>query len=179
MSSHLPPPAGALMITRRRVLLAGATLVAGGLLSTSLPAFALPVPAAGLADFMQISRLLVNHQLSETVGQRMLALLNAEQPELQSALAQLLNIAQQRNATLVEEFFADIPAGKLQDLAHRIIFGWYTGSLEPGRGAKTFAYEQALTWHTTLDVIAVPSYGLSGPNNWTRTNTPVLPLPAF
>ena len=167
------------MLTRRRVLLAGATLAAGGLLSASLPAFALPAPAASLATFMQISRLLVNHQLSDTVGQRMLALLNAEQPELQAALGQLLSIAQRRNATQVEDFFSDIPAGKLQDLAYRIIFGWYTGSLEPGRAAKTFAYEQALTWHTTLDVIAVPSYGLSGPNNWTRTNTPVLPLPTF
>ncbi|WP_338564899.1 sugar dehydrogenase complex small subunit [Erwinia sp. E_sp_W01_6] len=59
------------------------------------------------------------------------------------------------------------------------MFGWYTGSLEPTRAAKSFAFEQALTWQTTLDTITIPSYGISGPNNWQRINTPVLPLPTF
>lgn len=167
------------MLSRRKVLLAGAVIIAGGVVTSALPSFALAATSDTFTPFMQISRLLVNHQLDQAVGQRMFTLLAAEEGGLGDNLNQLLAIASAQNARVVEDFFPSIPQGKLQDLAHKIIFGWYTGSLEPTRTAKTFAFEQALTWHTTLDVITVPSYGISGPNNWHRVNTPVLPVPTF
>ncbi|ADU71680.1 conserved hypothetical protein (plasmid) [Pantoea sp. At-9b] len=170
---------GKIQLSRRKVLLSGAVIIASGLVTSALPSFALAQPSPGFAPFMQISRLLVNHQLDDAVGQRMLALLDSEEQGLLDNINQLLAIARAHNAFKVEDFFPAIPQGKLQDLAHKIIFGWYTGSLAPTRSAKTFAYEQALTWHTTLDVITIPSYGISGPNNWQRANTPVLPVPQF
>jgi hypothetical protein len=170
---------GKARFSRRQVLVAGAIIMAGGLITSALPPFALAGTTNSFTPFMEISRLLVNHQLDEAVGQRMLALLASEEADLLENINQLLAIARTADATIVEEFFPAIPAGKLQDLAHKIIFGWYTGSLEPTRSAKTFAFEQALTWHTTQDAIAIPSYGFSGPNNWQRSNKPVLPLPQF
>lgn len=172
-------PQGKVQLSRRQVLLAGAVIVASGLVSSALPRVAAAATPAFFSPFMQLSRLLVNHQLDDQVGQRMLALLQAEESGLADSISQLLALAQAANARVVEDFFPSIPAGTLQDLAHKIIFGWYTGSLAPVRTASTFAFEQALTWHTTLDTITIPSYGISGPNNWQRVNTPILPLPVF
>jgi hypothetical protein len=179
MSASHDLPFGEVQLSRRRVLLSGVVIVAAGLATSALPRFAFADSSKNFIPFMQLSRLLVNHQLDDAVGQRMLALLELEQPTLMDNLNHLLAIAKANNAQIVEDFFQAIPQGALQDLAHKIIFGWYTGSLEPQRTAKTFAYEQALTWHTTLDTITIPSYGISGPNNWQRANTPVLPVPQF
>ncbi|WP_313681942.1 sugar dehydrogenase complex small subunit [Pantoea sp.] len=170
---------GKVQLSRRKVLLSGAVIIASGLVTSVLPSFAVAPPSPTFSPFMQLSRLLVNHQLDDAVGQRMLTLLESEESGLLEKLNQLLAIARANKASIVEDFFQAIPQGALQALAHKIIFGWYTGSLTPVRTAKTFAYEQALTWHTTLDVITIPSYGISGPNNWQRANTPVLPVPQF
>lgn len=166
-------------LSRRQVLFAGLVMAAGTALTSALPAFALPASNGSFANFMALSRLLVNHQLDEGVGLRMMAQLEQEQPALASAVSQILAIATAHNATIVEEFFPAIPEGKLKALAHTIIFGWYTGCLSSKRGVKAFAFEQALTYHTTLDVITIPSYGISGPNNWSRPNAPVAAMPRF
>ncbi|MBS0882081.1 hypothetical protein JK231_15925 [Pantoea sp. JGM49] len=179
MSTSQDLPLGEVQLSRRRVLLSGAVIVAGGLITTTIPRLAFADSSKNFIPFMQISRLLVNHKLDDTVGQRMLALLELEQPELMTNLNHLLAIAKANKAQIVEDFFPAIPEGALQQLAHKIIFGWYTGCLEPKRSAKAFAYEKALTWNTTMDTITIPSYGISGPNNWQRTNTPVLPVPKF
>lgn len=172
---------GKVQFSRRKVLLSGAVIIAGGVVTSALPSFVMAEskPSKSFSPFMQISRLLVNHQLDEAVGQRMLAVLESEEQGVLENIYQLIAIARSRNASIVEDFFPAIPQGELQDLAYKIIFGWYTGSLTPMRTAKTFAFEQALTWQTTLDVITIPSYGISGPNNWQRVNTPVLPVPQF
>ncbi|WP_338563620.1 sugar dehydrogenase complex small subunit [Erwinia sp. E_sp_B01_3] len=179
MRNSNEPSSGNVQLSRRQVLLAGAVIMAGGVMTSVLPRFALADASEHFTPFMQLSRLLVNHQLDEAVGQRMLRLLAAQEKGLPDNLNQLIAIARAHNARIVEDFFPAIPQGELQDLAHKIIFGWYTGSLEPTRAAKSFAFEQALTWQTTLDTITIPSYGISGPNNWQRINTPVLPLPTF
>jgi len=179
MKNKHPFPGAEVSLSRRKVLMAGAIILASGITTSALPAFALPSQSEQLTSFMQLSRLLVNHQLDDGVGQRMLALLIEENPTLADSIRQILAIAHQHQATRVEDFFAAIPQGPLNELAHKIIFGWYTGSLEPTRSAKTFAFEQALSYHTTLDVITIPSYGLSGPNNWSRPNTPVANMPRF
>lgn len=179
MDLNLNPRLGNVMASRRKVLLAGMVIMTSGIVTSSLPAFALPTLADNIVPFMQLSRLLVNHRLDEQMGQRMLALLQEEESGLADNLQQILVIARAKNAKIVEDFFPDIPAGKLQTLAHKIIFGWYTGSLAPTRTAKTFAFEQALTWQTTTDVITIPSYGISGPNNWLRPNAPLSAMPNF
>ncbi|MBS0899640.1 hypothetical protein JK229_20890 [Pantoea dispersa] len=179
MNHSSNPSLGEVHFSRRQILLSGAVIMASGLVTSTLPRNAFAESSLHFIPFMQISRLLVNHKLDDTVGQRMLVLLEAELPDLANLLNQLLAIARARQAKVVEDFFPAIPTGPVQDLAYRIIFGWYTGSLAPTRAAKSFAFEQALTWRTTQDTITIPSYGISGPNNWQRENTPVLPVPQF
>jgi len=179
MSASHDLPSGQINLSRRQVLLSGAVIIAGGLIASTLPRCAFADSSLQFMPFMQVSRLLVNHRLDDVVGQRMLALLEAEQPDLANLLNQLLTIAKAHQAKVVEDFFPAIPDGPAQDLARRIIFGWYTGSLAPTRDAKSFAFEQALTWRVTQDQITIPSYGISGPHRWQRANAPVLPLPQF
>lgn len=164
-------------LSRRKLLMAGAALGAGGLLGVQLPVSAALAAEPGVAPFMELSRLLVNHQLDEGVGQRMWQLLQQENAQLDRQVSAVLEIAHANNARIVEEFFPAIPEGELQDLAYQIIFGWYAGCLNTSKTAESFAFAQALTFQNTADVIAIPSYGRTGPNEWAdRPNVPVLPL---
>lgn len=166
--------------SRRNFLRAGAILGAGSLLGVSLPVSAALSKEPGVAPFMQLSRLLVNHQLDEGVGQRMWVLLKDEHAQFDQNVLAILNIAKQKQAQIVEDFFSAIPQGELQDLAYQIIFGWYAGCLSTSKTAESFAFAEALTFQNTADVIAIPSYGLTGPNDWAdRPNVPVLPLRKF
>ncbi|MBM6550571.1 sugar dehydrogenase complex small subunit [Marinomonas ostreistagni] len=174
------PKDGVQSQSRRNFLRAGAILGADSLLGVSLPVSAALANEPGVASFMKLSRLLVNHHLDEGVGQRMWVLLKDKHSNLNQNVADILKIATQKQAKIVEDFFADIPVGELQDLAYQIIFGWYAGCLDTSAQAESFAFEQALTFQNTADVITIPSYGVSGPNDWAdRPNVPVLPLRKF
>ena len=91
----------------------------------------------------------------------------------------IVGLAQAKQAKQVEDFFGDIAAGPLQEFAHWVIFAWYTGCSSPKKDAQMFTYEQALTYKTTADTAALPSYGFSGPNLWSRPIVPLSSMPIF
>ena len=165
------------MPSRRKFLL-GAAALTGAWVTWSIAAPA-AAPAVDNAAFMRLSGLLVNHQLSPGVGARIAKAAAAKYPDGANMMAAIVAIATAKQATEVEGFFADIPAGPLQDYAHWIIFAWYTGCSSPKKDAQVFAYEEALTYQTTADVVAIPSYGVSGPNQWSRAIAPLTPMPHF
>lgn len=171
------------MMSRRSLMLTGITLLGSYVAVSSLPSWAIPqddaAQLAQQAQFMRLSGLLVNHRLNPAVGARMLKVAAAEHPQLDQKMADILAVATQKNATTVEDFFADIPEGPLATLAHWIIFAWYTGGSSAKRDAKVFTYEEALTYQTTIDVVAIPSYGISGPNRWSQVTVPLAAMPRF
>lgn len=128
---------------------------------------------------MQVSALLVNHRLDARVGARMAAAAAEKYPQYAQMMTSIIGIANARQAHEVEDFFADIPEGPLREFAHWIIFAWYTGCASPKKDAQVFAYETALTYQTTADAVAIPSYGFSGPNQWGRPIVPLTPMPSF
>ena len=163
-------------LSRRHFLLGSAALTASWV---TWGVAAGPAPAtADSATFMRVSGLLVNHQLHPGVSAR-IAQAAAKHADSDKMMNAIIAIAAAKGATEVEAFFADIPAGPLQDFAHWIIFAWYTGCSSPKKDAQVFAYEEALTYRTTADVVAIPSYGVSGPNLWSRAIAPLSPLPHF
>lgn len=163
-------------LSRRHFLLGSAALSASWV---TWGVAAGPAPAtADSATFMRVSGLLVNHQLHQGVGAR-IAQAAAKHADSDKMMNAIIAIAAAKGATEVEAFFADIPEGKLQDFAHWIIFAWYTGCSSPKKDAQVFAYEEALTYRTTADVVAIPSYGVSGPNLWSRAIAPLSPMPHF
>lgn len=169
------------MMSRRGLLLSGVTLMAGGMAASLCPGISLAAVDAGLSSrFMQLSGLLVNHQLNPAVGARIAEVASVEHQNLTQMLDAIIAIAERKQAGAVEDFFADIPEGELKDFAHWVIFAWYSGCSSEKRDAKVFTYEEALTFKTTSDVLTIPSYGISGPNLWTRPNLPLsAPMPSF
>lgn len=173
------------MALSRRKFLLGATAISGAWVTWgSLPAWG--VGAAGASgssplapQFMELSQLLVNHQLNAGIGARMAAFAGAKYPDCAAMMTQLIALAASKKATVVEDFFADIPQGPLQDFAHWVILAWYSGSSSPKKDAQLFTFEEALTYKLTADAVAIPSYGFSGPNMWSRPIVPLSPIPSF
>ena len=173
--NHLPT------MSRRDTLVGAVVAVlAGGMVASTHTSLALAAVEPSTQDrFMRMSRLLINHQLSPDVGARIVETMAGEYPDLPGMLDAIISIAERNHAAVVEDFFADIPDGELKDFAHWVILVWYSGCSSEKANATVFAYEEALTFKTTSDVVTVPSYGLSGPNRWSQIAVPVANMPTF
>jgi len=172
-------------LSRRQALLGAAAAVltayAGPLRSSALAGSAAgPAAAAGASPFMALSQLLVNHGLNAAAGAKMEAYARAHFQNFADSSAAILQLAQQRQATAVEDFYDDIPEGPQRELAQWIIFAWYSGMAGAGNKDALFTYEHALTFQVTRDVVPIPSYGFTAPNAWQELdNAPLLPIPQF
>jgi fructose 5-dehydrogenase small subunit len=167
-------------LVRRRLIIGGALLAAGvaGLpLRDTLAAGVGDASATG--QFMAISTLLIQHHLNPDIGSRLAAAMQAKNPAFQEQIAELLTIARKKNARVVEDFFPDIPEGPLKATALAIISAWYLGVISDAPDAEVFAYELALMYQPTLDVMTIPSYAIAGPNGWNADAPPLANLPTF
>ena len=166
--------------SRRRVLLGSVAIFGSYFAGASLPSFALPAANdPQLTRFMQLSRLLINHELDSRVGARILRSAAKSRPDLKELSDSIIAIAESKQAKIVEDFFGDIPEGKAKQLALWVIFAWYSGVSSPKADAELFTFEQALTFKTTSDVVTIPSYGISGPNQWRQVTVPLSAMPSF
>ena len=161
----------------RRYVLIGGLFVGGTAALATVPAIAAPTPLSdqSAAQFMEMSLLLVPHRLNAEVGKRMGAL----NPLLPQQIDGLLSIARQKNARIVEDFFDDVPDGPLKETALAIISAWYLGVVTDAPDAEVFAYEYALMYQPTRDVMTIPSYAISGPNGWSAEAPPLSNMPEF
>ena len=170
----------AFKLARRKVLVGG--LIIGGIAALpTLPVIAAPTSWSdqSAARFMEISLLLVPHRLNDEVGKRMGAAMAALNPSLSQQIDGLLAIAREKNARIVEDFFADVPDGPLKETALSIISAWYLGVVTDAPDAEVLAYEYALMYQPTRDVLTIPSYAISGPNGWTAEAPPLSNMPEF
>ncbi len=177
---HSDPVAGAggarfsLRFTRRLVLGASAAALAG------LAAQPGPVQSAAAHDerFMTLSRLLIPHSLDPEIGRRIAVDLKADRAPVSDHIDALLKLARDRHAAVVEDFFpfADDAA---KACALRIISAWYLGVVDNAPGAKVVAYELALMFKPTSDVMTIPTYSISRPNGWGAAAPPLSAMPNF
>ena len=152
----------------------------GGLAVLPLPASAAPSwSEESSARFMEISSLLIPHRLNGAIGKRIGAAMSALNPSLSEQVAELLAIAKNKDAKIVEDFFPDVPDGPLKKTALAIISAWYLGVVTDAPDAEVFAYEYALMYQPTKDVMTIPSYAISGPNGWTADAPPLDSMPEF
>jgi hypothetical protein len=165
----------------RRSFLAGSVVLMGGLAS-SAPMIAAPLNASAnlsAQKFMEVSSRLIDHKLDGDVGARMAAAMSSIHPGIEQDIDQILQIARKNNAKIVEDFFPDLPEGKLKDTALAIIAAWYTGVVVDEPGATVYAFELALMYQPTRDVMTIPSYAISGPNGWNASAPPLTDMPKF
>jgi fructose 5-dehydrogenase small subunit len=166
----------------RREFLAGSVVFMGALASSAHVVVAAPLNASttlSAAKFMEVSSLLIDHKLDGDVGARLAAAMSSVNPAIEQDVDQILEIARRKNARIVEDFFPDLPEGKLKDTALAIISAWYTGVIVDAPGSPVFAFELALMYRPTRDVMTIPSYAISGPNGWNASAPPLSDMPKF
>jgi fructose 5-dehydrogenase small subunit len=165
----------------RRKILIGGGLVLGGLATAPIvPTAAAIASAADFPNqFMDLSSLLIAHRLDRDVGLRLAAALRMKDPAFAVHVSGLIEIARSKNAKIVEDFFADVPVGPLRDTALLIISAWYLGVIVDEPDAEVFAYELALMYQPTSDVMTIPTYAITGPNGWTSEGHPLADMPDF
>ena len=166
----------------RRKVLIGGVLLAGGL--AARPALPAASPKAALspefdAQFMTLSKLLIPHELDADIGKRIVLALSAIRPALSEHVTSLLAVAGKRNARIVEDFFPDVPDGPLKETALSIISAWYMGVVVDAPDSEVFAFEHALMYRPTRDVMTIPSYAKSRPNGWNADAPPLADMPKF
>ncbi len=167
-------------LSRRKLLLGGLILLGSSYLGPSLPAWADTLKDKSAIDqFMQLSALLVNHQLDPVTGQRLAAAMISSNMITRQQISSLLAVAHARQAKVVEDFFGEIPQGELKNAALSIISAWYKGVLIDAPGAEVFAYEKALMYQPTIDVMTIPTYAITGPNGWSSHAAPLADMPDF
>ncbi len=167
-------------LTRRNLVVSGAVLAASVLLPLEPLAQPLASGAPAISpDFMELSSLLIDHHLDAEVGARMAAAMARIHPAIKQDIGAIIAIAKQKNARIVEDFFPDIPDGHLKDTALAIISAWYTGVVETSADAEVFAFETALMYQPTHDVMTIPTYAISGPNGWNADAPPLSNMPTF
>jgi fructose 5-dehydrogenase small subunit len=179
MPDHRDDCPTAFNLARRDVL--GALLIGG------IAAFPRPAALAAAttwsdeaaARFMEISSLLIPHRLKAEIGKRIAGAMAAADPSLLQHIDGLLSIAHQKNAHIVEDFFTDVSDGPLKDTALAIISAWYLGVISSAPDAEVFAFEYALMYQPTRDVMTIPSYAISGPNRWSAEAAPLRSMPEF
>jgi len=182
LDQHRDDSPTAFSLARREIVIGGTCWV-GGLASGLMP----PAISAALAAwsdessdrFMEISLLLIPHRLNQEVGKRIGAAMGALNSSLSDQVAKLLAIARNKNAKIVEDFFPDVPEGPLKETALSIISAWYLGVITDAADAEVFAFETALMYQPTRDVMTIPSYAISGPNGWSADAPPLENMPDF
>jgi hypothetical protein len=164
-----------LRFTRRMTLVSGAAAMAG--LAAAQP---WPAPSVATNDdrFMALSRLLIPHSLDPEIGRRIAAGLKTDRPPLSDHVDALLKLAHDRRATVVEDFFPFASEDEKAS-ALRIISAWYLGVVDDAPGAKIIAYELALMFKPTSDVMTIPTYSISRPNGWGPDAPALSAMPTF
>jgi hypothetical protein len=177
--SHRDDAPADFRLFRRRILIGGGVIL-GGLAATPIATIAADSAESTYPNqFLEISALLIPHRLDRDVGLRLAAALRMKDPTFEAQVSGLIHIAKQKNAKIVEDFFPDVPDGPLKDAALLIVSAWYLGVIVDAPDAEVFAYELALMYKPTIDVMTIPSYAISGPNGWTSKAPPLSEIPSF
>lgn len=167
-------------LCRRRILVGGSLLLGGFAARSQVASAAAKASTADFANqFREVSSLLIPHQLDREVGRRLAAALKTKDPAFTAHVSTLLDIARRKQATVVEDFFPDIPDGPVKDAALGIISAWYIGVIVDAPDAEVFAYELALMYQPTIDVMTIPTYAVAKPNGWTSEAPPLGDMPTF
>jgi hypothetical protein len=177
--SHRDDAPAEFSLFRRQILIGGGVIL-GALAAPSIATLAADSAQATYpGQFLELSALLIQHRLDRGVGLRLAAALRVKDPTFEAKVTGILEIAKKKNAKIVEDFFPDVPEGPLKDAALLIVSAWYLGVIVDEPDAEVFAYELALMYQPTSDVMTIPTYAISGPNRWTSQAPPLSEMPSF
>lgn len=121
------------------------------------------------SPFMTVSRLVSADTLSLTTGQALYEALKGKAAfdANLNALAKLAAAPGMTIETLASQL-DDTRQHALRDTLNEIVSAWYLGIV----GGRTYAYESALMYRPTADVLSPPSYVRAGPLSWAVATPP-------
>jgi len=167
-------------LTRRKLVIGGILVTGGLVVAPRLGAQPTRVDTSEFSTrFMEVSALLIDHHLDVDVGARLAVAMKQLNPAIEQHIDGIVAIAKKKDARIVEDFFSDLPEGALTETALAIISAWYMGVVVDAPDAEVFAYELALMYQPTRDVMTIPSYAISGPNGWNAHAPPLSDMPEF
>jgi hypothetical protein len=155
-------------MSRRGFVLSAAALAALTLAKPQAAVFASDADVEGGA-FMTVSRL-VSADAPELRTARALYGALKKTPDFDANLQALANLAAVPGTT-VETLAAHLDATAqhaLRDTLNRIVSAWYLGIVDN----RTYAYQGALMYRPTADVLSPPSYVRAGPLSWAAFTAP-------
>lgn len=157
-------------LSRRRLLQGIGILSVSALCNSLFPARALA--AAQMSDnaFLEVSHFLVSRPVGPVLGQRYFDALTRHDAQFPQKLVSLNALLQHRKFAHVDDFLAAFSADNDDwQTAKTIISAWYTGVVGTGSDLELIAYEEALMYLPTKDILVVPTYG-GGPFYWAVTD---------
>jgi fructose 5-dehydrogenase small subunit len=152
----------------RRGFVLGAVACAAALALAKPQAFVFAADADfKTSAFMTVSRL-ISSTLDLRTGEALYEALR-HTPDFDADLRALANLAAAPGMT-IEALAAQLDATQqkaLRDTLNEVVAAWYLGIVEN----RTYAYQSALMYRPTADVLSPPSYVRAGPLSW-ATSTP-------
>ncbi|QHI96710.1 sorbitol dehydrogenase [Xylophilus rhododendri] len=156
-------------ISRRSVL---GTIAAAGVLASGGAALLGGVPTALAAtvpadDFLRLSEFLTGGKpLQAALATRYQASLAKHDPKFDEGAVALQQYVAGAKAANIDELLARPDLSEpLKKSITQIVSAWYLGIVANDDDAELIAYNDALMYRPTIDVIVVPSYG-GGPDSW-------------
>lgn len=164
------------MLTRRRFLGRGATLLGVAVLNPALSWAAVPGAGSDSAVFYQTSLLLTQRSLlSSLVSQRALHCLSEEDAQFPQQLQQLWSVLQAGAIAHADQLNGHpLMQGSSGATIKKIISAWYLGftgkpvSLRAVDSTRFVTYTDALMYTPTLDATVIPTYSRGHTNYWTQ-----------
>ena len=177
-----PSPA-AIPLSRRRLLVLSSVCVAVTVAGKGKKGSAQSVVASsrdGISDFMQLSVFATGHKnLDIGIGSALLLAFEAQVRDFSAQVTALRKRIIKSGYQDVEALEAGLGGDPLHSTLLQIIRGWYSGVIEGGTNAKVYAFEKALMYQPSRDVVVIPTYAHNGPNYWVSEPVSVDVMPAF
>lgn len=166
MGLKLPP----YHLTRRRFVTASAAVAALSLVSPWSTSWAAEkVEPQQL--FMSVSQLITPTVLSPQTGAQLYLALKQSNAAIDTQLQALAKIIAATPGISIEALVDSLKSNQHEDLLktmNSIVAAWYTGIVNH----RTYAYQTALMYQPTRDVLSPPSYTRGGPLNWANSQPP-------
>lgn len=128
--------------------------------------------SAALGDFMAVSRLVASGSLDPITGAALCHALQRRDAAFETHLQTLAQHVRAMPGLTVEALAADLDRrGEVAPRAalNQIVSAWYLGVVDD----HVYAYEGALMFRVTADVLSPPSYAHGGPLNWAESDPPI------
>ena len=168
---------------KRRGLLLGMSALATAASFTQSRSFAASTGEIYEPDsillFMLVSKILVPHELDHFVGQKIYTALSESEENFDNTLHVIQGFIIENAVVDVEHLIPALTDMTLKNSALKIISAWYSGVVHGKSGDRVVAFEEALMFKVTNDVMTIPSYAKSAPNAWNATAVPLLNMPSF